>query len=140
MTASRNSDIETRRIAEDQLEDNFARFSKHFLVRESTNRVDIELLGNDLGDQIEAQNVALLGVTYDPRSRALEFELEGGDHRVFNPREVWVAEEPDGFMRSIEIVKEDGTREIGTVKRVAVVPVSEARTSSSENERGSRAG
>ena len=37
------------------------------------------------------------GITYDPKEKALEFEMEAGDHRVFNPKEVWTAEEFDGF-------------------------------------------
>jgi hypothetical protein len=133
MTTPQNSDIETRKVPENQLADCFARFSKNFLMRESTNRVDVEILGEDLGDQFEAENTHLFGVTYDPKDKALDFELEGGDHRIFNPREVWVAEEFDGFITAIEVVRDDGTREIARVKRGAVVPLADARPPATEN-------
>jgi len=116
MTAPQNSGIETRQIPENQLAGFFTRFTKTFLNRDNTNRIDVEVLG-DLGDQFEAENVPFFGVTYDPKDKALEFELETGDHRILNPREVWAAEQPDGFITAIEVVRADGTREIARVKR-----------------------
>ena len=62
----------------------------------------------------------LLGVSYDKRSNTLEFELDAGDHRVYEPQEVWVIEEPDGFLNAIEVVLPDGSREVVSVKRVGL--------------------
>ena len=42
---------------------------------------------------------------------------ETGDHRIPQPKEVWTVEEPDGFITSIEIVRDDATREIVKVNR-----------------------
>lgn len=114
------AELETKRIPNDQLEDYFDRFSKHFLLHESTNAVDVEILAPDWGNQLAAAGAHLLGITYDPKDTAIEFALEAGTHRVFNFREVWTAEEPDGFVKAIEIVKNDGTREIATVRRMGV--------------------
>jgi hypothetical protein len=36
---------------------------------------------------------------------------------------VWTAEEFDGFVKAIQIVREDGTREIARVNRLGVRPV-----------------
>jgi hypothetical protein len=117
-----NSDIETRKIPENELQEFFAKFTKNFLLRETTNRVDLEVLAGDLGDQFEAENSGIFGITYEPKEKSLEFELQGGDHRIMNPKEVWVAEEFDGFIKSIEVVMQDGTRQLMTVKRGAIVP------------------
>jgi hypothetical protein len=122
-TPNPNSDIETRRIPDNQLEGYFAHFTKNFLMRESTNSIDIEVLGKDSGDQFEAEGARIFGMTFDPKENALEFELEAGDHRVVKPKEIWVAEEPDGFIKAIEVVREDGTREVAKVKRGALAPL-----------------
>ena len=117
MATDQNSEIETRKIPQDELEQYFTRFTKNFLIRESTNSIDVEVLGSDTGDQFESEGAKIFGITYDPRDKSLEFELAGGDHRIVNPREVWIAEEPDGFVKAIEVVREDGIREVAKVKR-----------------------
>ena len=117
MATDQNSEIETRKIPQDELEQYFTRFTKNFLIRESTNSIDVEVLGSDTGDQFESEGAKIFGITYDPRDKSLEFELAGGDHRIVNPREVWTAEEPDGFVKAIEVVREDGIREVAKVKR-----------------------
>ncbi|HEX3533099.1 MAG TPA: DUF5335 family protein [Gemmatimonadaceae bacterium] len=116
--------LETTRVPNDQLKTYFDKFTKHFLLRESTNAMDVEILSADWGDQIAAEAAHLYGITYDPKDNALEFELEGGDHRVTKPKEVWTAEELDGFVKAIEIVRDDGTREIARVNRLGIAPTS----------------
>jgi hypothetical protein len=39
-----------------------------------------------------------------------------------HPQEVWVAEEIDTFIKAIQIVRDDGRREIARVNRLGVVP------------------
>ena len=123
-TPNPNSPLETKRVPNDQLETYFDKFTRHFLMRESTNAVDVEVLAPEWGDQFEAQGAHLLGITFDPRSNSLEFEYEGGEHRITRPKEVWTAEELDGFVKSIEVVRDDGTREVASVKRLGVSPTS----------------
>src|SRR6266550_2981606 len=101
----------TTKIPSHQLETYFDKFSKHFLLHESTNAVDVEVVAPDWGDQFEAEGGHLRGITYDRKDDAIEFELEGGDHRIFNPKEVWVVEEEDGFIKALEIVRPDDVRE-----------------------------
>jgi hypothetical protein len=119
-TPRQNDLLETKQIPLDQLEDYFNKFTRHFLLRESTNAVDVEVLAPDWGDQFAAEGAHLFGITYDPKDKSLEFELEGGDHRVLNPREVWTIEELDGFVKAVEVVREDGTREVARVNRLGV--------------------
>ncbi len=112
--------MDTMKIPADQLEKRFETFTKNFLLRESTNAADVEILAPDWGDQYAMEGAQLRGITYDPKERAIEFEVEGGDHRVVEPKEVWTMEEPDGFIRTIEIVHDDETREIVRVNRLGL--------------------
>jgi hypothetical protein len=108
----------TKQIPTDRMEQYFAGFSKRFLQKENST-ADVEVLGMDLGDQIEAEGVRLIGITYEPKTRELEVELDGGDLRSFKPKEVWAIEEDDGFIRTLEIVRDDDTKEIVRVRRQA---------------------
>jgi hypothetical protein len=107
---------ETKRIATDQLTRYFDAFSKRFLMGDAKKSADVEILG-DVGDQPVASGVKLLGVDYDPHTNALELELESGDHRAYKPREVWAVEEADGFISSLQVVRDDGQREIVNIRR-----------------------
>jgi hypothetical protein len=113
----------TTKVPRDKLEKYFDEFTKHFLRNESTNTADVELLAKDWGDQFEAEGAHLVGVTYDPKENALELTFEYGQHRTYHPAEVWtVEEETDGFVRAIELVHDDGTREVVRVRRMGVQP------------------
>lgn len=101
----------TIRIPQERLAGYFDAFTKRFLRDESPEAVDVEVLAPDLDDQLAA-GAPLIGITYDPHDNALEFALESGDHRAFQPQEVWVMEEPDGFLSTIEVVRADGLREV----------------------------
>ena len=108
---------ETKRIAQDQLTKYFDAFSKRFLMADSPEAADVEIVGPDVGDQTLASGVRLMGVDYDPHTNALELELGSGDHRAYNPREVWAIEEDDGFVSGLEIVRADGAREVVSLTR-----------------------
>ena len=110
---------ETKRITPDRMEQYFDGFSKRFLRKEG-KLADVEVLGMELGDQIEGEGVRLIGITYEPNTRELDVELEGGDLRSFTPKEVGAIEEDDGFIRALEIVRDDDTKEIVRVRRHAI--------------------
>jgi hypothetical protein len=110
----------TTKIPEEQLADYFAAFTRRFLLDESPECVDIEVLEPDWGDHSIAQCARLIGITYESRTRRLEFELDSADHRIENPAEVWVLEELDGFLSALEVVYDDGTREVVSIKRVGM--------------------
>jgi hypothetical protein len=111
---------ETKLIERSQLQRYFDDFTKRFLREFAPRAVDVELLEAELGDQTETAGARLLGITYEPRTNVLELALEMGDHRDFDPREVWVVEEEDGFISAFEIVSANGLREVITVKRVGL--------------------
>ena len=120
---------QTTRIPTDRLETYFDAFTKRFLLHGSPDAADIEVLSPDLGDQYVAEGDRLNGITFDPKANALElslgFPLENPHlHRIYAPQEVWVVEESDGFTNSIEVVRADGAREVVTVRRVGLRPLS----------------
>jgi hypothetical protein len=110
----------TKGIPREQLEEYFAEFTRRFLRDGSPEAVDVEVLEPDWGDQFVTQGARLLGITYDPDTDSLEFELDAGDHRIVEPREVWAMEEEDGFLSAIEVVHSDGAREVVSIKRVGL--------------------
>ena len=55
--------------------------------------------------------VPLDGVVYDPKDDVAELALEGIDHLISHPCEIWVDDE-DGVLSTLEIVDAEGTRHI----------------------------
>jgi uncharacterized protein DUF5335 len=111
----------TTKIPRERLVAYFEAFTKRFLRDDSPEVLDVEVVGPTLGDQYAVRGLQLAGITYDPRTDALEFtveldDLEVGDHRIYAPREVWAIEEPNGFLAAIEVIRPDGSREIITVR------------------------
>jgi hypothetical protein len=74
-------------------------------------QAEIEVASLALGDQIEAEWLPLLGLTYDPKDDLFEVALDGVDHMISKPREIYVDDDVGGLM-SIEIVGADGSRQI----------------------------
>jgi hypothetical protein len=72
---------------------------------------EIEVDSLNIGAQIEAEWVPLLGISYDPKSKLVEVLLEGLDHLIQDPSEIWVDHGPGG-LASMEVVHADGTKEI----------------------------
>lgn len=119
---------ETKRIRREELESYFDAFTRHFLMHESTTAADVELVAPDWGDQFAAEGAHLRGITYDPKDNAIEFALEGFNHFIPDPREVWVIEELDGFVRAVEVIMSSGACQIARVRRLGVAPRESERT------------
>jgi hypothetical protein len=87
-------------------------------------RVEIEVAALNLGDQIEAEWLPLLGITYDPKDDLLEVALEGVDHLIPRPREIWV--EAEGLdLSSIEVIDSNGVRQIIVLRDPLMLPAPE---------------
>jgi len=52
--------------------------------------VEIEVASLDLGDQVQAKWLPLIGITYDPKDDVVEVALEGLDHMIHRPREMYM--------------------------------------------------
>jgi uncharacterized protein YuzE len=74
-------------------------------------QAEIEVEGLSLGSQIEAEWLGLFGLNYDPRADAVEVALDGVDHLIHAPRELWVDIDNKGLL-TLEIVGSDQTRQI----------------------------
>jgi hypothetical protein len=110
----------TQRVSPDGMAEYFKHFTQRFLNLESTDVADVEVLSPTLGDQVAVEGAHITGITYDPKKQSLEVELDSGDLRNYHPKEVWTLEEDDGFVRAIEIVRDDGTSELVRVRRLGV--------------------
>lgn len=73
--------------------------------------VEIEIASLEVGSQIEARRLPLLGITYDPKSDIIEIVLGDLDHLVHRPRELYVDDTPEG-LASFEIIDGDGVQQI----------------------------
>jgi hypothetical protein len=90
----------------------------------SGKRAEIEVAALDLGDQIEADWLPLLGITYDPKDDLIEVALEGVGHLIPRPREVWV--ETEGLdLSSIEVIDSNGVRQIVMLRDALMLPAPE---------------
>ena len=98
-------------------------FTKRFPRDGAPEAISIEVLAPEWGDRYAVEGTRLLGITYDTHTNELEFSLENGDRRIYQPQEVWAVEEADGFISTLEVVRPDGVREIITVKRVGPRPI-----------------
>ena len=83
--------------------------------------VEIEVAGLGIGDQIEAEWVPLIGISYDPKDDVLEVAAEGIDHLIRQPREIAVEDGADGI-RWLEVEDSDGNRQIIRFKSPLLLP------------------
>jgi hypothetical protein len=84
-------------------------------------RAEIEIASLRLGDQIEAEWLPLLGITYDPMDDIVEVALEGLDHLIPKPREIYVEDDAEGIM-ALEIVDDDGEKQIVKLRDPVMLP------------------
>jgi Family of unknown function (DUF5335) len=84
-------------------------------------QAEIEVASLDLGDQVSAEWLPLFGIAYDPKDDIVEVALEGLDHIVHRPREIYLDNEA-GTLTSIEIVDSDGVKQIIKLKDQLMLP------------------
>jgi uncharacterized protein DUF5335 len=82
---------------------------------------EIEVASLALGDQIEAKQLPLLGITYDPKDDVLEVLLDGVDHMIHHPRELYLDEEA-GELTSLEVIDADGVHQIVKLRDPLMLP------------------
>jgi Family of unknown function (DUF5335) len=84
-------------------------------------RAEIEGASLDLGDQIEAEWLPLLGITYDDKDDLIEIALEGVDHLIYGPRDVW-ADLNVGELISLEVMDDRGVSQIIKLRQALMLP------------------
>jgi hypothetical protein len=86
-------------------------------------QAEVEVASLDLGDQIEAEWLPLLGISYDPKDDLVEVALDGLDHMIPRPREIYV-EDDAGRLESLEIIDGDGNKQIVKLRDELLLPAS----------------
>ena len=84
-------------------------------------RAEIEVASLALGDQIEAEWLPLLGITYDSKNDLLEIALEGLDHLIKHPKEVW-ANAGIGALLNFEVIDGEGVSQIIQLREPLMLP------------------
>ena len=87
-------------------------------------RAEVEVASLDLGDQIEAEWLPLIGIAYDPKDDLIEVALEGLDHMILKPREVYVDFNVGGLI-GLAVIDSDHVRQIIKLKEPVALPVPE---------------
>jgi uncharacterized protein DUF5335 len=101
--------------------DDWHAFLEHLTRTVQGRQTQVEVASADLGDQRLAENVPLLGLSYDTRGDIVEIEFETIDHRIVGPSALFVDQPPSGMI-GLEIVDKDGTRTILRLKEPLLLP------------------
>jgi hypothetical protein len=84
-------------------------------------QAEIEVASLRLGDQVQAEWLPLIGITYDPQDDIVEVALEGLDHLIAKPRAISVEDGPEGIT-ALEIVDADDVRQIVKLRDPVMLP------------------
>ncbi len=87
-----------RRLEKDEWQAYLDRISK----RLAGMRAEIEVAALNLGDQIAAEWVPIFGIVYDSKDDVLEIALDGLDHLISKPKEIYVDESFETELASFE--------------------------------------
>lgn len=116
----------TRQLPHDQIATYFDTYTRQFLRQPDLETVletlYVEITGPEIGAQHLLEGVLLTGITYESGTRTLDFAFDSGDHRIYEPREVWVDEAPNGAIRAIEVVTRDGAKEVIELRSAGALP------------------
>lgn len=89
-------------------------------------RAEVEVASRALGAQVVARWLPVIGITYDPRSDVIEISLEGLDHLVHRPCELYVDEPPFGGT-SLGVIDGDAVLQIVTLRDPLMLPAPSVR-------------
>ena len=84
-------------------------------------RAEIEVASLSLGDQVEADWLPLFGITYDPKDDLLEVALDGHDHMIAHPREIYLDATTEELM-SLDVIDSEGVRQIVRLREPFMLP------------------
>jgi Family of unknown function (DUF5335) len=84
-------------------------------------RAEIEVASLKIGDRIAAEWLPLLGISYDPKDDVIDIALDGLDHLINKPREVYV-EESGLSLSSLEIIDAEGVSQIIVLRDPLMLP------------------
>jgi len=82
---------------------------------------EIEVASLDLGDQITAEWIPMIGITYDSKDDLVDVALDRYDHLIRHPKQV-VVDEQGGALTSVAVIDADGARQIVRMKTPLMLP------------------
>ena len=82
---------------------------------------EIEVASMDLGDNIVAEWVPMIGITYDSRDDLLDVALDRANHLIRHPKEIVVEEDENG-LKSVAVLDGDDTRQIVNLRTPLMLP------------------
>jgi hypothetical protein len=82
---------------------------------------EIEVASLRLGDQVQNEWLPLIGITYDPNDDIVEVALDGLDHMIPRPREIYL-DDGGGGLTSLEIVDAEGVKQLVKLKDQLMLP------------------
>ena len=89
-------------------------------------RAEVEVASLELGDQVVAEWLPLLGITFDAQDDLLDVDLTGLNRLIRHPRQIQVQEGPHG-LETIGVVTADGTTHVVRLKDPLMLPAPHAR-------------
>ena len=84
-------------------------------------RAEIEALSLEIGRQVAALRMPILGIDYDPRSDVMQILLTDLEHLIYRPRELYVDDRPEGLL-SFEGIDGDGVQQIIVLSEPLMLP------------------
>jgi hypothetical protein len=85
------------------------------------NPAEVDVASLQLGNQIDAQWVPLLGLSYDPRNDSVAVVLEGIDISISKPRELYFDGDGEEWA-ALDIIDAEGTPHVVQLKAPAPLP------------------
>ncbi len=101
-----------REVEKEEWQNYFDTFSKKYLKDEEPEYVEITVLNDSNGVQLESNWMPLRGITYDDKNDLLEIELDKLKRLIRYPEKIYVDEADNGWLLSFEIIESDGTKNI----------------------------
>jgi hypothetical protein len=84
-------------------------------------RAEVEIASLRLGDQVDAQWLPLLGLSYDPSDDTIAIILEGIDITIAKPREIYL-DGADNEWTGLDIIDADGMQHVVQLKDPLALP------------------
>jgi hypothetical protein len=88
-------------------------------------RAEVEIASLGLGDQVEAEWLPILGIAYDPKDDLLEVALDGLDHMIPKPQQIYV-DQIGLELTSLKAVDRDGVDQIVLLREPLMLPAPSA--------------
>ena len=91
------------------------------ISRQLGGEAEIEIDALSIGSQVEAKWVPLFGISYDKNDDAIDVSLEGLDHRIAHPVELFV-DQTGTEVHSLEVLDGDNARHVIKLRAPLMLP------------------